>query len=48
MSNKIKDIKGEQSFKENVKKFIREAAKELESSHFIYFQVEKQQKKIEK
>ena len=37
LSNKIKDIKGEQSFKENVKKFIREAAKELESSHFIYF-----------
>ena len=37
LSNKIKDIKGEQSFKENVKKFIRETAKELESSQFIYF-----------
>ena len=36
LSNKIKDNKGEQSFKENVKKFICEAAKELESSHFIY------------
>ena len=35
VSNKFKDILREQSFKENVKKFIRETAKELESSHFI-------------
>ena len=31
------NIKGERSFKENVKKIIRGTAKELESSPFIYF-----------
>ena len=37
LSNHIKDIKSEQSYKENVKKFLRTAAKELESSDFVYF-----------
>ena len=37
LSNPIKDIKGEQSFKENVKKFLRTAAKNLENSEFINF-----------
>ena len=33
----IKDIKGKQSFKERVKKFLRSAAKDLETCEFIYF-----------
>ena len=37
LSNPIKDIKGEQSFKEHVKKFLRSAAKDLETCEFIYF-----------
>merc|ERR1712240_205602 len=37
LSNPIKDIKGEQSFKVNVKKFLRSAAKDLETCEFIYF-----------
>ena len=37
LSNKIKGIKGEQAFKENVKKSIRSAAKELEKCDFLYF-----------
>ena len=37
LSNHIKDIKSEQSYKDNVKKFLRTAAKELESSDFVYF-----------
>ena len=37
LSNHIKDIKSEQSYKENVKKFLRTAAKELESSDFVFF-----------
>ena len=31
----------EKIFQKNVKEFMREAAKELETSHFIYFSVEK-------
>merc|ERR1712240_684695 len=37
LSNPIKDIKSEQSFKEHVKKFLRSAAKDLETCEFIYF-----------
>ena len=37
LSNPIKDIKGEQSFKEHVNKFIKSAAKDLETCEFIYF-----------
>merc|ERR1712240_856161 len=37
LSYPIKDIKGEQSFKEHVKKFLRSAAKDLKTCEFIYF-----------
>merc|ERR1712240_505693 len=37
LSNPIKDIKGEQSFKGHVKKFLRSAAKDLETCEFIYY-----------
>merc|ERR1712240_848748 len=37
LSNPIKDIKGEQSFKEHVKKFLRSAAKDQETCEFIYY-----------
>ena len=37
LSNKTKDIKNKKSYKENVKKFLRTAAKELKSNDFIYY-----------
>merc|ERR1711989_75505 len=37
LSNPIKDIKGEQSFKKHVKKFLRSAAKDQETCEFIYY-----------
>ena len=37
LENSIKDTKGQQSFKEKAKNFLKEAAKKLENNDFLYY-----------